>query len=584
MGLLDQYLGMTPTASPSFDALDAASAPALDPLAESEAARQAAADRLKRQKRPLPEWGSDAQPVPFSNVGLLSPNGGAPAPAPDLPPSANDPMAGEPVVFSGGVPVPRPRPVTPNTPASVSDQSTDVSSANATPSAPLSMAPPQPAMPQAQPQTAPGGFGGIGDVIGKILRPENAPLLMSLAGGFSGAPSLGTGMRRAFSGAAPASMQLAQFQQQQQTQAATYKALIDKGVPPAEAIAAVRDPNVMKATAAKYFETKPFSVHDVTGPLGDKTPVVFDPNKGAFQDMAGKPIAGTGGTDAAGTGTGSPQVLAPGVKFDSTKTGEDYLNQFSPEIKAAVKNYMNGDTMPTGNPRQNGIANFAKTVAQRYGADTGTPVSDALYNQKRQLQTDIGKGSPNTVGGIMKNGLSAFTHLSNLGDKFVELGNYSGPDIPGGGHLGKIGNVVANQILPTPQKLGKIEAVKDNALKYGQEATKFYAGSGGGAEERMAALKGVGGGTANAEEQASFLETEKQLMIERLHAQHDSVRSILGQDYIDRHPDIFNPKGYQSAIAKIDANIARLRQGAAAPAKSQAPSGKTSTGIQWSVQ
>ena len=47
--------------------------------------------------------------------------------------------------------------------------------------------------------------------------------------------------------------------------------------------------------------------------------------------------------------------------------------QFGPEVKAAVKAYMNGDVMPTGNPRLTWLANFAKTVAQKYGQETPMP-------------------------------------------------------------------------------------------------------------------------------------------------------------------------------------------------------------------
>jgi hypothetical protein len=63
--------------------------------------------------------------------------------------------------------------------------------------------------------------------------------------------------------------------------------------------------------------------------------------------------------------------LAPGVKqIDSSLTGQDYLKQFSPEVQAAVQNYVDGKSMPTGNPRK-GFTQTVKMIAQKYGADTG---------------------------------------------------------------------------------------------------------------------------------------------------------------------------------------------------------------------
>lgn len=268
--------------------------------------------------------GSGNAPPWFSGspAGLLS---GQPTSAPvepdrqqpALPPSTNDPTAREPEVFQGEVPLPRPRPVTVGMPAS---QSLDAG-------APLSLAPPTQAYAAAPSQAAPAAPPADGrqpnfgisppgtDLISKILRPENAALLLSLGGGFAGAGSVGTGMRRAFSGAAPAAALMQQQQLQQSTMADTYRALVAKGVPPADALAAVRNPDIMKATAAKYFETKPMSVHDVTGIMGDKKPVVFDPNTGKFRDMNGKPITDTNAAGAGGHGT-VDQLMQSGLQGD----------------------------------------------------------------------------------------------------------------------------------------------------------------------------------------------------------------------------------------------------------------------------
>lgn len=253
VGLLDRFLGGATFPAGAFPAVP------IEPNPDAEEAREVAAARLRR-----PYWNKplkDTTAVPFTGImesaGLLSPNlfqgmeGYTDQPgyipeqgtSGELPPSTNDPESAEPVVFKDGVPLPRPRPVTANQPAS------DVSSQSV--GAPLSIAPPTPQAPAGAP--APSGVGGIMD---KLFRPENAPLFFSLAGGFAGAPSIGTGMRRAFTGAVPAAMNLRKEQQTLGNQAETYRALVQRGVSPVEAMAALRNPELLKALIGRYFETK----------------------------------------------------------------------------------------------------------------------------------------------------------------------------------------------------------------------------------------------------------------------------------------------------------------------------------------
>jgi len=586
MALLDQLLAGYGGGAPSFDAFDAAAAPKLDPADEADAARLAWAEKLKRQKRPMPEWGSDAQPVPYAQgIGLLSSGnlpraldtseGNAPGTMGDpggaeLPPSANDPMASEPVAFRGGVPLPRPRPVTPNTPASVPDQPTDVSSANVQPSAPLSLAPAAAGVPKL-PQQESGMFGD--GLIGKILRPENAPLLLSLAGGFAGAGSIGTGMRRAFSGAAPAAMQLQQNQLKQTSQAATYRAMLEKGVPPHEAIAATLDPNVMKAVAAKYFETKPPVIHDVKDALGGTTPMVFDPaanqGKGSWRDMQGNPVGGAG---SAPGGTGAPQLLAPGVKFDSSLSGEDYLKQFSPEVNAAVKAYMNGDVLPSGNPRQNGIANFAKTVAQKYGQDMGIPVSDALFSERRKYRMELGSNTPNSAGGQAKAFNQAVEHADALATQIEKLGNYDPVGIP----------VVSRGINTAREALSTKQAdISTQARTIGQtlagEVGKLFSGQAGGGVHERELTRNRFNTVSSPRELAGALEGTLETMQGGLRALEQRRDQVLGPG---SNVEFVN-KDTQAKIARIREVINRLRSGQAAPPPP--PSGKTGTGVQWSI-
>lgn len=258
--LFPQSAGFLPIA-PEFSPQDEA--------AQAEAARIAAAGRLQRGvKRPfgtgamdlggLLNTGTMGGAMGIPGLGLLE--GGAPEPAgsispeivppaapaaiPDmpadgtiegLPPATNDPESGQPVVTQNGVPVQRP---------AARDSATLPQ--NAQPAGPG----PLPSQLRPQAQMPGGGF------LEKLLDPRGAPTLLALAGGFAGAPSLGTGMRRAFSNAvAPAALQQKE-DREQLNQKQTVKALTDQGIPFQEALAATRTPALMTALVQKYFPTK----------------------------------------------------------------------------------------------------------------------------------------------------------------------------------------------------------------------------------------------------------------------------------------------------------------------------------------
>jgi hypothetical protein len=159
-----------------------------------------------------------------------------------------------------------------------------------------------------------------------------------------------------------------------------------------------------------------------------------------------------GGGSGGGTGYG---IYAPGVsQIDSSKIGQDYLNQFGPEVKAAVAAYRHGDVMPTGNPRLQGISTLAKTVAQKVGMDEGEPVSDATYAAKRNMKMDLTKSGNSSMGGILSNGQSSFAHLGELGESMAGLGNAS-HNFPGGGHVATVQNYLGNAVAPSSTTIGK---------------------------------------------------------------------------------------------------------------------------------
>ena len=310
-----------------------------------------------------------------------------------------------------------------------------------------------------------------------------------------------------------------------------------------------------KTLAPLLYRTR--TIEKLKNGTGAEKGFLIDPVKGTrtlLKDV------GEGG----GIGSGGPQMLAPGVKqYNPALTGNDYMNQFGPELQAIAKMYLRGDEMPTGNPRTQGLIPFGKTVAAKYAQDMGIPFSDSLYAEKRKLKTDLAASSNSSMGGILSNGSSSFKHLAELGESFADLGNYAGPNIPGGAYIGEAGNFVGNSLAPTPKIRGQLAAIADNALHYGQESTKFYAATGGGEGERTSALKTVGGPGTNAEVQAAYLAKEKNLMLDRAREKFDQIRQTLGEEEANRVIAKKMPS-LQESVSRIDKSIAKLR-GEAAP-------------------
>lgn len=366
--------------------------------------------------------------------------------------------------------------------------------------------------------------------------------------------------------------------QQQQAQVAnvTARALINKGVPQDVAMAAVQPGNAefLKTLVTQAFGPKTvqsigegwiadkdgnirraytpeqkdnFSLEKRKDALGNETLVKINKSTGDVTD-----VNGAGG--AAGPAFGS--LLAPGVTYDPNKSGEEYLAQFGPEVQSAAKAYMRGDVMPTGNARNQSIATFAKTVAQKYGQDMGIPVNDSTYAGKRNMAIQLTGSSNSSMGGILSNGESSFSHLAEATKSMVDMDNAS-HDFMFGGAIAHGQNYLKNHVMGGSDKDAKVGALVDNLGKYGAESTKFYAGTGGGVEERTAARKDVDPNKVSGEEMAAFAKKEKSLMLDRLNTKFQEIRNTYGEEegnaIIAKHmPQI------QKNIATIDANITKL--------------------------
>lgn len=221
MALLDEIFLRSLPASPGFAPLD----PKMDEPAMAQEAREAAAERMRRAARRPQAWGP-FDPVVAPGIGLLSELGGG-----QMAPEGADAaaMPGE------NVPLPQPRPqVAPSAPTDLSAVARSAGPAVPTVQQAAMAASPEPS--------------GWDRFWGRV--PE-ASTLLAMAGGFSGAPSIGDGMRRAFSAAAPMAAINERQQQARQTQNQTVRYLMARGMSESDARAAASNPALLTSLLKK---------------------------------------------------------------------------------------------------------------------------------------------------------------------------------------------------------------------------------------------------------------------------------------------------------------------------------------------
>ena len=225
-----------------------------------------------------------AQPFARGTTPVVAPNMGAMG---DVAQSAfggpaSGPASGPPAVTSldggGPIPLPVPRPASEMSSRGVATQA---------PGAPLSLAPPAPIDAAAPGPTAAAAGGGF--------RMPSSAFLLALGGGLAGAPSFGQALRRGFSNAAGVAAQdearATTQQQTAQNQADVYRSLIAKGVPPQDAIAALRSPAILKEISDKYFgagkEAKAPTTREIKLPDGNLQQQQWNAQKGDWDNIGG---------------------------------------------------------------------------------------------------------------------------------------------------------------------------------------------------------------------------------------------------------------------------------------------------------
>lgn len=272
------------------------------------------------------------------------------------------------------------------------------------------------------------------------------------------------------------------------------------------------------------------------------------------QTINGKPMGADGRVAGAPSGGG---FLNEGVKgVDQSLKGSDYLNQFSPEVQASVRNYIDGKSTPTGNPRK-GFTQTVKMIAQKVGEDTGQSVDDTTFAARKQMRSQLSSSAPSSLGGQINIGNTAAGHLADLTEQALKLDNSNGFGIPA------VAGVInsARGMLSTDQA-AKMESLKGAAQHYGQEITKFYAGSPGGVAERDRFIESVGS-AKSPKELAAILQTEGELMRSRLDALGGQIKGVLGEEGMKQYP-VLRPDGH-AALVKVEENVSRLKNGGSAP-------------------
>lgn len=475
------------------------------------------------------------------------------------------------------VPMPAPRPPGANAPPP------------APPGPPLSLAPPALAHAQADDDEGPppaagpksptspydlpsildklkSGFGGIATTLG-----NNSNTLMALGAGLAGAPTAGIGISRAAAAAIPARAADIKQTTDLQGRAGLTKALVDAGVPVQQAIAAQANPELQKALIQSYITDRGKEVIKLKSKdaWGNEVEVPYIQNK---YPKDGEPVLtpafkspGGGASNAPGNQNPSGSMsFAPGVtaeNFDHTKVGEDYLNQYSPEMKDWVKNYLSGNGMPTG---RQASSQMIKAAAMKYGTDVGMPPDDASIGQRKQWSNSLGN-TQNGVGLSAKGFQQGLEHFSKLSDNLVKM------NLSNGMGLEPVAGVInsAKNLTTAQQELVHKNDVIGQALA--REMGNLFAKNGGGVHEAAETKKNVSNSTMSSRSAAGSLEAIDELMQGGLKTLENRRDELFPNGNAPKGSNFLGP-AQQAALDHIRSNIAILRGDKAAAAAQPAAS------------
>lgn len=478
MGLLEDMVARsqwTPTAG-GFPGI----VPPIDEAALAAEARDAAGRKLVANTRKRP-------PNPFAlapdanSAGIQLAMDQAPE-GTGVPFSAQAGMLAPPITMPSGepgasVPLPVARPAAADaSPA----PPTDVSAAARPLGAPINVMPPPAAAPAPATADSPSMFGRLGGGLMDGLS-NNSNALLAFGAGFAGAPTIGQGISRASAAMIPAHAADVKQRLAQQTQGVGYKALIEAGVPPNLAQAALGNPAIMQSVTSNYLGDRKGELKEIgVDRYGNKLWGIFDPFTKTIKPVADALTPAASATTTREAGGGAPSApgsstatdisaaqrtgLAVGgtngpVTAENDITGPDYLERLKetdPAYARQVEQVLNGDAaMPTGRQAQ---TPFGRKLRQ--DVLTVEPgASDSDFSTRQKTQADYTSGNSAKV---TKSINTTLHHAETLERAIKDLDNFN--TLPG--VLNPVRSAIKGQYDPKYQRAsGQYETSVANFAK-----------------------------------------------------------------------------------------------------------------------
>lgn len=334
----------------------------------------------------------------------------------------------------------------------------------------------------------------------------------------------------------------------------TVQALMAKGVQPEIAMAAARNPEIMKQLAPVAFGAR--NVQSLGGgyvydPATGKTTRAYEPDTNKtfqhYKDASGNDVAGTFDPS---TGEFKP-IAAPQAAVAANQPAPpqsmDDLRKSDPAMASQVQAVIDGRAPYPGGSRVNAQQQKLRELVTQID-----PTFDASTSKERmKFNTEFGSSSPGTYGGQKIVMGTALGHLADAANAASGLNNSDGLGLAPIGHAY---NWLANQTTANSAKVG---AMDDAVQKMAGEVGKLYSGSsGGGIHERDDTRSRFSGNRTSAE-LASAFEMSRDLIMSKQQALQNQAEKVFGVDGAKKFQ--FLDATDQANLAKINAAIKQLR-------------------------
>lgn len=230
---------------------------------------------------------------------------------------------------------------------------------------------------------------------------------------------------------------------QRDAQESSFRSLVQRGVPPAEAAAAALNPDIMKAVAGKYFDAKPFSPVDMgTDPLtGMKRMGAFNPATGKFVDP---------GNSSSGAGPAFDMDKL-NAAIQSGAPPEQLKAMLPPVIRSEIESMIKGEasaqTLSRSGPSRTAIVAIAHAIDPTFDETT--------FQARQKLASGLAQVGPSSFGGQKTSGNMMIHHLDDLDKAIDGLPNTNIPALNAIGNWGSVqfGNTaVQNAVKNFTQK------------------------------------------------------------------------------------------------------------------------------------